>query len=84
MEKNFPFDTFVKIEKARGVADVGAIAFRYEGSMMRFCDTRKSVLEMIETNESYGNKYANEILKPDEKKRLEDMVAKGGNEEEGD
>ena len=84
LEKIFPFDTLVKVEKARGVSDVGAVTFRYEGSMMRFCDTEKAVLEMVKINESYGVRYANEILKPDERKRLEDRVANGGNDKEGD
>ena len=70
----FPFNTFINIEKARGVSDTGAIAFRYEGSMMRFCDTEESVLDMIKHNDEYGEGYSNSILFKDEIEELEKRI----------
>jgi replicative DNA helicase len=71
----FPYNTFVNIEKARGVADTGAMAFRYEGAMMRFCDTPQAVLKMIEENDKYGEGYSNCILSKDELQGLKNMIA---------
>ena len=71
----FPYNTFINIEKARGIDDTGAVAFRYEGSMMRFCDTEQSVLDMIKANDEYGEGYSNCILSKDELERLKNMIA---------
>jgi hypothetical protein len=70
----FPYNTFVNIEKARGVADTGAMAFRYEGAMMRFCDTPQAVLNMIEENDKYGEGYSNCILSKEELQGLKNMI----------
>jgi replicative DNA helicase len=71
----FPYNTFVNIEKARGVSDTGAMAFRYEGAMMRFCDTPQAVLHMIEENDKYGEGYSNSILSKEELQGLKNMIA---------
>lgn len=70
----FPFNTFINIEKARGISDTGAIAFRYEGAMMRFCDTEQSVLNMIEHNDEYGEGYSNCIFSKSELEGLKNMI----------
>jgi replicative DNA helicase len=56
-----PYNTFINIEKARNVDDNSCITVRYEGAMMRFCDTAKAIQEMIEANKKYG-RYANSLL----------------------
>jgi replicative DNA helicase len=70
----FPYNTFVNIEKARGVADTGAMAFRYEGAMMRFCDTPQAVMDMIKANDEYGEGYSNAILDKRELEGLQEMI----------
>lgn len=77
----FPYNTFINIEKARGVSDEGKLAFRYEGSMMRFCDTPQAVMDMIKANDEYGEGYSNAILDKYELEGLKNMIAfqtKGG------
>jgi replicative DNA helicase len=61
----FPYNTFVTIEKARNVNDVAFVRFRYEGAMMRFCDSLADIKAMVDRNRQYGE-YANELMTPDE------------------
>ena len=69
----FPFNTFLKIEKARNVNDSVAIKYRYEGAMMRFCDTEEGIKKMIDKNSEYG-KYSNELVTNLEYQRLCRMI----------
>jgi replicative DNA helicase len=71
----FPYNTLINIEKARGVSDTGTIAFRYEGAMMRFCDTPDRIMEMIKANSAYGEGYKNEMIDAEEYSKLCKMVA---------
>jgi replicative DNA helicase len=75
LKEIFPYNTFINIEKARGVSDTGAIAFRYEGAMMRFCDTPKAIAKMIKSNKEYGDAYKNDLLDAGEYSKLCEMVA---------
>ena len=75
LKEIFPYNTFINIEKARGVSDTGSIAFRYEGSMMRFCDSPDAVAKMISRNKEYGESYKNVFMTPTEYSQLCEMVA---------
>lgn len=70
----FPYNTFVTVEKARGVKDASAIAFRYEGATMTFSDTKQAVKDMIDRNLKY-DKYANKLMAGSEYTQLENMLA---------
>ena len=68
-----PYNTFVKIEKARNVSDFAAVKFRFEGAMMRFCDTDESIVKMIERNGLYG-KYANTLISAEDYNLLKNRI----------
>lgn len=68
-----PYNTFIKIEKARNVSDVAAVKFRFEGAMMRFCDTDESIVKMIERNGAYG-KYANTLISTEDYNMLKNRI----------
>lgn len=70
----FPYNTFVNIEKARSVSDNSYVTFRYEGSMMRFTDSLTGVKQMVDNNASYGDRYRNQLLTPEEYSQLETMI----------
>lgn len=74
-----PYNTFINIEKARNVNDTSAIKVRYEGAMMRFCDTAKKIQEMVLENKKYG-KYANDLLSDSEKDVLPTVINAEKNE----
>lgn len=69
----FPYNTILKIEKARNVSDSSAVKYRYEGAMMRFCDTLEGIKDMIDKNSVYG-KYSNELVSPLEYQRICNMI----------
>ena len=68
-----PYNTFINIEKARNINDTSAIKVRYEGAMMRFCDTAQKIKEMVLNNREYG-KYANELLSKNDADVLETVI----------
>lgn len=70
LEDIFPYNTFLNVEKARNVNDSALITFRYEGAMMRFCDTVDGIIDMVNRNAEYGEKYANQIFSKDEYETL--------------
>jgi hypothetical protein len=74
-----PYNTFINIEKARNVNDTSAIKVRYEGAMMRFCDTAEKIQEMVLENKKYG-KYANDLLSDSEKDVLPTVINAEKNE----
>lgn len=56
-----PYNTFIKIEKARNVSDTSCLMVRYDGAMMRFSDTAEKIQETVSRNARYG-KFANKLL----------------------
>ena len=52
-----PYNTFINIEKARNVDDNSCILVRYEGAMMRFCDTAQKIKDMVDANKAYKDNY---------------------------
>lgn len=75
----FPFNTIITIEKARSVADNTKLAFRYEGAMMTFTDSKVTIKAMIDQNGKYKTKdgrknYTNKLMTPSEYDALEKMV----------
>lgn len=71
----FPYNTFVNIEKARSVSDDSYVTFRYEGAMMRFCDSLTSIKDMVDKNRAYGEKYCNELMTKEEYTELKNRIA---------
>lgn len=71
----FPYNTFVNIEKARNVSDDSYVTFRYEGAMMRFCDSLTAIKDMVDRNRAYGEKYCNELMSPEDYNALKTKIA---------
>jgi replicative DNA helicase len=72
-----PYNTFINIEKARNVNDNSCILVRYEGSMMRFCDTAEKIKEMVEKNGVYKDgfkDYTNKMLTDREANNLQTII----------
>ena len=69
----FPYNTFIDIEKARNVSDATSMLFRYEGAMMRFCDSEEKIKDMIDENKKYGN-YASQLMSDEEYNLLKGRI----------
>jgi hypothetical protein len=78
-----PYNTFINIEKARNVNDNSCILVRYEGAMMRFCDTAEKIKDMVEKNGVYKDKfkdYTNQMLNDREASNLQTTINAEKNE----
>ena len=78
-----PYNTFINIEKARNVNDNSCILVRYEGAMMRFCDTAEKIDEMVKANGVYKDKYkdyTNQMLTDREASNLQTVINAEKNE----
>jgi replicative DNA helicase len=75
----FPYNTIVTVEKARSISDNTKLAFRYEGAMMTFSDSKVAIKAMIDKNRKYkdenrGKDYTNKLMTDTEYEELEKMV----------